>query len=103
MLDPREGRGELMLGLTPAEAVPGEAGGILRRGRDDEVDEDRDAGSELRSGAIVKEIRVGDSKESSFRELRYSLGHRMTGRLLSHTAGSSRDSNPSQTVSCLRH
>lgn len=103
MLDPREGRGEVVLGLTPAEAVPGEAGGILRRGRDDEVDEDRDGGSELRSGAIVRGIWAVDCKEMSFKELHCSLGHRMTGGLLSHTAGSSRDASWLQTVLCLRH
>lgn len=55
MLDPREGRGEVVLGLTGAGPVPGDVGGMLRRGKEEEVDEERDGGREFKSGAIAKE------------------------------------------------
>lgn len=52
MLDPRDGRGEVVLGFTDAWTVPGE-GGILRCGRDEDDEEDRDGGREFRSGDMV--------------------------------------------------
>lgn len=81
MLDPREGRGEVVPGVMPAETVPAETGGILRRGKEDELDGDRDGGSELRSGAIVRTIRAVDSKETSFGELQCSFWATHDGRL----------------------
>jgi hypothetical protein len=55
MLDPREGRGEVVLGLTGAAGVvvPGETAERFRCGRDDEVEDERDGGRELRSGGMV--------------------------------------------------
>lgn len=65
MLGLRGGHGEAVLVLTPVVAVAGDAGGILRRGREDEVDDDRDGGSEFRSGAMVKDIHVVDTVAKS--------------------------------------
>ena len=44
MLDPREGRGEV---------VPGETADGFRSGREDEVEEERDGGSEFKSGDML--------------------------------------------------
>lgn len=53
MLDPRDGRGELLV-LTEVGAAPGEMGwGRLRWGRVDEEDEEREGGSEFKSGGIL--------------------------------------------------
>lgn len=52
MLDPRDGRGEVVVGFTGAGTVPGE-GGTLRCGSDEEVEEDRDGGREFRSGDMM--------------------------------------------------
>lgn len=60
MLDPREGRGEVVLGLTGAAGegvvVPGETAGWFRCGREDEVEDERDGGREFRSGGMVNEM-----------------------------------------------
>lgn len=56
MLDPREGRGDVVLGLTGAGdgvVVPGETADGFRCGREEEVEDERDGGSELRSGDMV--------------------------------------------------
>lgn len=58
MLDPRDGRGDVVLGLAGAGVVvPGETAGGFRCGREDEVEDERDGGRELRSGDMV--IRMG--------------------------------------------
>ena len=56
MLDPREGRGEVVPTLTGAGegvVVPGETADGLRSGREDEVEEERDGGSEFKSGDML--------------------------------------------------
>ena len=56
MLDPREGRGEVVLGLTEAGegvVVPGETAGGFRCGREDEVEDEREGGSEFKSGGMM--------------------------------------------------
>jgi hypothetical protein len=56
MLDPREGRGDVVLGWTGAGegvVVPGEMADGFRCGREDEVEDERDGGRELRSGDMV--------------------------------------------------
>ena len=58
MLDPRDGRGEVAPALTLTGAgegvvVPGETADGFRRGREEEVEEERDGGSEFRSGDMV--------------------------------------------------
>jgi hypothetical protein len=55
MLDPCEGRGELELGLTAGEGVvvPGETADGFRCGKEDEVEDERDGGSEFRSGGMM--------------------------------------------------
>jgi hypothetical protein len=61
MLDPREGRRGVVLGLTGAGegvVVPGETADGFRYGREDEVEDERDGGRELRSGDMV--IRAGE-------------------------------------------
>lgn len=113
MLGPRGGHGEAALVLTPAVAVAGDAGGILRRGREDEVEEDRDGGSEFRSGAMVKDIHVVDTVaksqtlRSSTAHLRITTGHGSragtTRGLLNHPVMTSREHGRSQTALCLRH
>jgi hypothetical protein len=52
MLDPRDGRGEVVVGLTGAGTVPGE-GGTLRCGSDEDDEGDRDGGREFKSGDMV--------------------------------------------------
>lgn len=44
----------VLLGFVGAGAVPGELGGRLRYGRDDEEDDERDGGRELISGHIAE-------------------------------------------------
>lgn len=55
MLDPREGREDVVLGFTDAGTVPGEGGGWLLCDRDED-EGDRDGGRELRSGHMVKKV-----------------------------------------------
>lgn len=70
MLDPREGRGEVVPGLAGAGVVvPGETADGLRRGSEDEVDDERDGGSEFRSGDMVNRTEEKAMfKVSSFKE-----------------------------------
>lgn len=53
MLEPREGRGEVVLGFMGVWMVPGEGGGWFR-GERDEDEGDREGGSELRSGDMSR-------------------------------------------------
>lgn len=57
ILEPREGRVDVVLGFTGAGVVPGvvpgETEGGLRCGRDEEEDDERDGGRELISGHIL--------------------------------------------------
>jgi len=53
MLDPRDGRGEVVVGFTGAGTVPGEVG-ILPCGRDEDDEEDREGRREFKSGDMVK-------------------------------------------------
>lgn len=66
MLDPREGRGEV---------VPGETADGLRRGREDEVEEERDGGSEFKSGDMLNStMKRTMFKGSSFKETTFDRG-----------------------------
>ncbi len=72
MLDPREGRGEVVPALTGAGegvVVPGETADGLRSGREDEVEEERDGGSEFKSGDMLNwTMKMTMFKGSSFKE-----------------------------------
>lgn len=94
MLDPREGRGEVVPALTGAGegvVVPGETADGLRRGREDEVEEERDGGSEFKSGDMVnlrrRKGRCSKDRASKeqLTEARYSLW------AAGHDSGSSED------------
>lgn len=52
MLEPRDGRGEVVLGFAGPRIGPGEVGGKARCGRE-EVEEERDGGREFRSGDMM--------------------------------------------------
>lgn len=52
MLEPRGGRGEVVLGFAGAGIDPGEVGGKVRCGRE-EIEEERDGGREFKSGDMM--------------------------------------------------
>lgn len=56
MLDPREGLGDVVAAM--AGGAFGEAEGMLRYGIEEEIEEERDGGRELRSGDIWNGVDV---------------------------------------------
>jgi hypothetical protein len=54
MLDPREGLGDVVVAVTGGAF--GEAEGMARYGIEEEVEEERDGGRELRSGDIWNNV-----------------------------------------------